>query len=124
MMPYTDNELKDLLKEAEAAKFRLFAQGDLAILAYINMLNGKASASQLVLALTLNRGKMVSLTQIAPTLKTLKSWGCIVSKRMKDPPSNRPVTAYELTEKGEQVLKLGFQLISVLSKRVKGKTHK
>jgi DNA-binding PadR family transcriptional regulator len=109
---YTDDEVKTLVQDAEATKFRIFMQGDLAVLAYIKNLNGQASASQLVLAITLARGKMVSLAQIAPILKALQKWSCVTTVKVKA--NNRAISVYKLTDKGSKVLALGTQLINTL----------
>lgn len=122
-MPNTlsEEELRTLLRIAETAKFRICLQGDIAVLAYIKRLNGQASASQLVLALTLARGKMVSLTQIAPILKCLQDWNCITRSKSK---AKRKLTIYAITQTGETVLKSAIQLLKAMSAKPKGRSNK
>jgi DNA-binding PadR family transcriptional regulator len=112
--------LKKITKAAADTKYRVLAH-DIPVLCAVSLLKDDASASQIVLMLTMARGKMISLTQIAPVLKELTNWGCLEHIDAVSDHTGRPIIRYKLTKRGEQVLELGTQLLTILAKPSKTK---
>lgn len=103
-------------KTLSPTKFRVFSQGDVLILKCISTLED-TSASQLMLCVTMAQGKMFSLSQISPILKTLVKQGLIVAQKTVSEQTNRDMLVYSLTKKGEAVLELSEKLLDTLSRK-------
>jgi DNA-binding PadR family transcriptional regulator len=114
--PAKVEELKKLTEVAEEVKFKLLAQGAINVLHVVNVI-GPTSASQLTVALTIAKGKMMSLTQIAPILKDLVQWHCLTIKDTISDHTGRSMNLYTLTKKGEHILDLCVQLIHTMMKK-------
>jgi hypothetical protein len=110
-------ELKRITDLSEELKFKLLAQGTVATLQAVNLLGPQASASQIVLMLTMAKGKMISLTQIAPVLKDLVQWNCLTIKDVTSEHTGRSMGVYTLTRKGEHVLGLCVTLVEAMMKK-------
>jgi predicted transcriptional regulator len=117
LSPTQSEELKRITALSEDMKFKLLAQGTVATLHAVNLLGPQASASQIVLMLTMAKGKMISLTQIAPVLKDLIQWNCLSIKDITSDYTGRSVHVYTLTKKGEHILQLCVQLIDTMMKK-------